>query len=994
MKKKANLILLSSALIFSSLGVNLTSCSNNESSKVSVETITLSSNVSYLVVGDKLTLTTKITPANATNQKVSYYSSDDSVASVSSDGVVSANKIGDVTIKAISEDGNKESSVSIKVIGKDYSFISNANELGEALYESPYQNKVATSDKFGLSDPSVVGVNLDESSKIYYSTKEDSEYDKIIEPNILTLEEIKSVITNATEINNLNRIQAAIYLAKKENDNGKSVKIKLQSGIIDVDTTNISTTRAFILDGLNNTTIEGNNTVINLKISEMNYKGYMSISNCKNLTLFGIRFKQEVQANATGVVESYDLENRKAVVKIDEEFNETISRAIKNNKKLRSYLEFHKATKAPIQNGNFVVDGFKGYEVKEDNGVYKVTITFNSPINESQLGTLATLQFAQYDISGIAIDDSENIHIESITMNNAYGMGLTSGYTKDLYLNQFKLMVEENTNALMTSCADALHFSMMSGDVKITNSLIEYSHDDALNIKHGYFYKVADADTSSYTFTFTRITTSMPLPNEGDKIAIYEESTFNSHGTYTVVSAKEENGKMLVKVKERIRNFNTWEASRVTFLSNTPNFVFSNNIVRNKRNRGILVQVPNAVVENNTFMNVGHGSIQAATAMDKFNEATLAQNIIIKNNKFISNNYLVGGTLYGDVSIFAIGSNGAVGPSKTISNAMIENNYFYNNGNASISLRGVGDSNVNDNLFFDVSSSQPSGDAYNCIFSLSNTSDVTIKGNYNQYNLTNGLSGIIPQGTTSKDGINLVDNKSIEFQVINDVGPEIDITKATGKITIDGNVDEWEQVGATNIEIRGYTDALGNEWTKSQLDPTFSIKKLMMTYDDTGIYIGFEVFDNEINCKTIDDFWLGDCVEVLASTITNMPTADLQVYKEEGGVIQTAFAPTWKSSNYNTIAKVRSNSNYVNNASLLESVLTLTSDGYKGEIKYPFTLMPEFKTSIDNGERIDFAIIIADAERDSRKRVQASNVAHNVENNKTTTARMPQYLFK
>ncbi|HBS10719.1 MAG TPA: hypothetical protein DEA28_03240, partial [Firmicutes bacterium] len=116
--------------------------------------------------------------------------------------------------------------------------------------------------------------------------------------------------------------------------------------------------------------------------------------------------------------------------------------------------------------------------------------------------------------------------------------------------------------------------------------------------------------------------------------------------------------------------------------------------------------------------------------------------------------------------------------------------------------------------------------------------------------------------------------------------------------------------------------------------------------------------------------------------------------KEEGGVIQTAFAPTWKSSNYNTIAKVRSNSNYVNNASLLESVLTLTSDGYKGEIKYPFTLMPEFKTSIDNGERIDFAIIIADAERDSRKRVQASNVAHNVENNKTTTARMPQYLFK
>ena len=57
-------------------------------------------------------------------------------------------------------------------------------------------------------------------------------------------------------------------------------------------------------------------------------------------------------------------------------------------------------------------------------------------------------------------------------------------------------------------------------------------------------------------------------------------------------------------------------------------------------------------------------------------------------------------------------------------------------------------------------------------------------------------------------------------------------------------------------------------------------------------------------------------------------------------------------------------------------------------------MVPEFKESIDNNKRINMAIIVGDAERDSRKRIQASNVAHNVENNKTSTARMPQYLFK
>ena len=45
-------------------------------------------------------------------------------------------------------------------------------------------------------------------------------------------------------------------------------------------------------------------------------------------------------------------------------------------------------------------------------------------------------------------------------------------------------------------------------------------------------------------------------------------------------------------------------------------------------------------------------------------------------------------------------------------------------------------------------------------------------------------------------------------------------------------------------------------------------------------------------------------------------------------------------------------------------------------------------------KRIDICIICADGDRPSQKRVQAANVIHNVENNKTKTARMAQYLFK
>ena len=164
-------------------------------------------------------------------------------------------------------------------------------------------------------------------------------------------------------------------------------------------------------------------------------------------------------------------------------------------------------------------------------------------------------------------------------------------------------------------------------------------------------------------------------------------------------------------------------------------------------------------------------------------------------------------------------------------------------------------------------------------------------------------------------------------------------------------------------------------------------------YTEEGIYIGFDIFDNDISCKTVNDFWLGDCVELLASDITNKPNADLMVYKEEGGVLQAAFAPTWSSTGYGTIASVRTNTEIYNNRTQMQAMLVTNATGYSGEILLPFTMVPQFKTSIEAGKRIDMAIVCADAERSSRKRIQASNVPHNVENNKTMTARMPQYLF-
>lgn len=989
MKKSIPVLLFVSLILGQGI---LTACSNQESVvNVEVENISLDKSTTSIKVGETLNLSATITPENATNKEITYSSSDQKVATING-STLTAVAAGSVTVTATANNGKFDSFILNVIEEEDTSKIDLTTLLNSLDKDEYCLENVVTKEKYGLSDVNNVGVNKKISEQALYEIPADDEFKdgKIIDVDSLSLDDISKF--GFSELNDYSKLQGALNLAK-EVENGKKVKIKLSSAIYNVNGDLSTNPYVLTIDGIENVYFEGNNSIIEVSYSDLNYKGYFNLSGSKNVYFKDITFRQKVAANMTCKVSKYDKANKEIALVVDPEFHDLAKELLKTKKKLRTFVEFDRYTRAPRQEGNFVVDGFSSYTISEKDGNYEVVVKFNNEINEGPVNTLASLQFAQYDQAGATINNSENIYLENLTINSASGMAFTSSQTKNLYLNRFNLKVKDGSNSLMTSCADALHFSLMSGEVKVTSSLIEYSHDDALNIKHGYFYSLSNVTSSTRTIEVKRITSQMPLPSVGDKIGIYNEDTFESYnpsqGYYTVKEASESNGIMTLVLNERM-NASSWTNARVTFLSNTPSFTFSNNIVRNKRNRGIIVQVPSANITNNTFMNVGHGSIQAATAMDVYNEATLPQSITIANNKFINNNYIKPDPLVGDISIFAISKNGTVGPAGTLSNANISNNYMTKNGNAAISLRGVGDSFAKDNLFNNVSRTQPTGDTYNTIFHLYNDKNIEISGNYNEYTLDKNLAGITTAGTTSEEQIVLKDNKNVNFLTIDDVGPQIDVSKFTNSISIDGNLADWDAQGI-DIELTGATDSEGNEINLKTIENNFKVHTLKMGYNDTGIYFGFDIYDNLMEFKTPNDFWMGDCVELMMSTITNLPNADLSVYKEQGGVLQAAFAPNWVKQH--TVARVRSNSKYVDNDSMQVSIVKGTSN-YSGEILIPFTMAPEFKEAIDNEKRIDICIICADGDRPSQKRVQAANVIHNVENNKTKTARMAQYLFK
>lgn len=81
-------------------------CGVTVENAVAVTGVTVSPDTDSIQVNEEITLTATIAPANATNQNVTWSSSDDTIATVTDAGVVKGIAQGNATITATTEDGN------------------------------------------------------------------------------------------------------------------------------------------------------------------------------------------------------------------------------------------------------------------------------------------------------------------------------------------------------------------------------------------------------------------------------------------------------------------------------------------------------------------------------------------------------------------------------------------------------------------------------------------------------------------------------------------------------------------------------------------------------------------------------------------------------------------------------------------------------------------------------------------------------------------------
>ena len=99
----------------------------------SVEGVSIDQENQSIIINTTLALSATVTPANATNKTVTWSSADDSIASVTPGGTVTANSIGATTITVTTEDGGYTASLEIEVTSEPPATQAQRKALGDLI---------------------------------------------------------------------------------------------------------------------------------------------------------------------------------------------------------------------------------------------------------------------------------------------------------------------------------------------------------------------------------------------------------------------------------------------------------------------------------------------------------------------------------------------------------------------------------------------------------------------------------------------------------------------------------------------------------------------------------------------------------------------------------------------------------------------------------------------------------------------------------------------
>ena len=389
---------------------------------------------------------------------------------------------------------------------------------------------------------------------------------------------------------------------------------------------------AFLLEGLKNITIEGNNTLVMLH-GKMESFVFL---NCTNVVLKNISFDYERPTMSELKITSVTSSEVKAEIHPDTRFDIT-------NGKISFYGEgwksnAHHTISCDPATGVMKYSSFKPFLESQAVHTSCNEVTFIGDFSKAnfQAGNILTIRDPYRDNSSAFISLSKNISLENVKMHYMHGLGIVSQFSENITLFKVEVAPRPESGRQIAAFADCFHFSGCKGKIIIDSCFTSGSHDDPINV-HGTHLKITSInEEKKLTVRFMHHQTyGFEAFFAGDSIVFVNPQTLQPVANAVIKSAILINKREMelelvgalpkgVETGQVIENI-TW----------TPEFSITNSRFEKTNTRGLLLTTRRKVlIENNTFFRTGMHAILIANDASGWFESGPVHDVTIRNNIF------------------------------------------------------------------------------------------------------------------------------------------------------------------------------------------------------------------------------------------------------------------------------------------------------------------------------------------------------------------------
>lgn len=249
---------------------------------------------------------------------------------------------------------------------------------------------------------------------------------------------------------------------------------------------------------------------------------------------------------------------------------------------------------------------------------------------------------------GFAISDCASVLFTQVTIHHSGGMGILGQRSNNITVDHCQ--VTPSDGRMISTTADATHFVNCTGTIKLTHNLFENQQDDATNI-HGIYVQIIEMTAENAILVQLKHIQQhgFDFLTPGTTVEFVRSQSMITYAKATVASAKRINKEITAVTFSEPLPDGLVIGDAIASIRDYPTIEISDNIIRNNRARGMLLNCRGkTVVRNNYFHTPGAAILFEGDAFFWYEQGGV-RDCVIRDNVFDNCGYGVWGKAVIDV---------------------------------------------------------------------------------------------------------------------------------------------------------------------------------------------------------------------------------------------------------------------------------------------------------------------------------------------------------